>query len=90
MSPLRLMPSTLLTCLMHTYTHTHTHDQIEAKARVQRARREAQAAFLYTLPVTPEAGETLELFYNPDLTPLRGRPEIYVRGGFNRCGSTTE
>jgi starch synthase len=48
-------------------------------------RRENQHEFLYTLPVIPRAGEKLELFYNPDLTPLRGRPEIYVRGSFNRC-----
>jgi hypothetical protein len=31
------------------------------------------------------AGDKLELFYNPDLTPLRGPPDIYVRGSFNRC-----
>jgi starch synthase len=60
--------------------------QVESKAHVLKRRRENQHEFLYTLPVTPKAGEKLELFYNPDLTPLRGRPEIYVRGGFNRCG----
>jgi hypothetical protein len=31
-----------------------------------------------------QAGETVELFYNPDLTPLRGRPFIDVQGAFNR------
>jgi starch synthase len=60
--------------------------QVESKAHVLKRRRENQHEFLYTLPVTPKAGEKLELYYNPDLTPLRGRPEIYVRGGFNRCG----
>lgn len=58
--------------------------QVESKAHVQKRRRENQHEFLYTLPVIPKAGEKLELYYNPDLTPLRGRPEIYVRGSFNR------
>ena len=30
------------------------------------------------------AGETVKLFYNPDTTALRGRPEIWIRGSFNR------
>ncbi|WIA34022.1 hypothetical protein OEZ86_012404 [Tetradesmus obliquus] len=58
--------------------------RVESKAHVLKRRRENQQEFLYTLPVTPKAGQPLELFYNPDLTPLRGRPEIYVRGSFNR------
>lgn len=49
-----------------------------------RRRREAQQEFLYTMPIRPQAGQICELYYNPDLTPLRGRPEIYVRGAFNR------
>jgi starch synthase len=61
--------------------------QVESKAQVMKRRRENQHEFLYTLPVIPRAGEKLELFYNPDLTPLRGRPEIYVRGSFNRCAA---
>lgn len=58
--------------------------QVESKAQVLKRRRETQYEFLYTVPVMPKAGETVELFFNPDLTPLRGRPEIYVRGSFNR------
>lgn len=58
--------------------------QVESKAQVLKRRREAQHDFLYTLPVQASAGQAIELFYNPDLTPLRGRPEIYVRGSFNR------
>ena len=40
---------------------------------------------LYTNPVTPRAGEDVTVFYNPDITVLRGRPEIYLRGCWNRC-----
>eukprot|EP00775_Hariotina_reticulata_P005611 gene5611-5849_t len=58
--------------------------RVESKAQVLKRRREAQHEFLYTLPVQASAGQAIELFYNPDLTPLRGRPEIYVRGAFNR------
>jgi len=36
--------------------------------------------------VCVQAGQTVELFYNPDLTPLRGRPTIQLQGGFNRWG----
>lgn len=39
---------------------------------------------LYTNPVTPRAGEEVTVFYNPDITVLRGRPEIYLRGSWNR------
>lgn len=39
---------------------------------------------LYTDPVTPRAGEAVTVFYNPDITVLRGRPEIYLRGSWNR------
>lgn len=39
---------------------------------------------LYTHPVTPRAGEEATVFYNPDITVLRGRPEVYLRASFNR------
>ena len=39
---------------------------------------------LYTQPVTPRAGEEVTVFYNPDITVLRGRPETYLRGSWNR------
>jgi starch synthase len=58
--------------------------RVEDRARVLRRRREAQRQFLYTVPVQPRAGGAVDVFYNPDLTPLRGRPEIFLRAGFNR------
>ena len=39
---------------------------------------------LYTDPVTPRAGERVTVFYNPDATVLRGRPEVWLRGCWNR------
>ncbi|KAI8476302.1 MAG: hypothetical protein J3K34DRAFT_382253 [Monoraphidium minutum] len=57
---------------------------IQSRARVARKRREAQQEVLYTVPLVPRAGETCELHYNPTVTPLRGRPDVYVSGGFNR------
>lgn len=39
---------------------------------------------LYTQPLEPMAGQPCDVFYNPDATSLRGRPDVYVRGGWNR------
>ena len=39
---------------------------------------------LYTHPVTPRAGEEATVFYNPDITVLRGRPEVHLRTSWNR------
>ncbi|GAB4813944.1 hypothetical protein N2152v2_000990, partial [Parachlorella kessleri] len=55
-----------------------------AKAMAARKRREMQARFLYTKPLTPVAGRPVDIFYNPALTVLNGRPEVYVRGSWNR------
>lgn len=41
-----------------------------------RKRRALQRQVLYTRPVRPAAGEALTVFYNPDATVLRGRPEV--------------
>jgi starch synthase len=54
------------------------------KASAARRRRELQRRFLYTKPVTPAAGQKLTVYYNPDRTVLRGRPDVFVRGSFNR------
>lgn len=54
------------------------------KARAARRRRELRRQILYTEPAVPQAGQRIKLFYNPDRTPLRGRPDVYVKGGFNR------
>ena len=67
--------------------HTHTHIQRNTpccpprpapprpgpQALAARKRRERQARFLYTKPLTPEAGRPAEVFYNPDHTVLNGR-----------------
>ena len=45
---------------------------------------------LYTDPVTPRAGESVTVFYNPDATVLRGRPEVWLRGCWNRWGVLLE
>jgi len=54
------------------------------KASANRRRRERQRTFLYTEPTSPRAGHPLKIFYNPDRTVLRGRPDVYVRGSYNR------
>ncbi|KAK2076899.1 hypothetical protein QBZ16_005127 [Prototheca wickerhamii] len=59
-------------------------EKAEIKYEAERQKRAQLAPFLYTRPCTPRAGEAVELFYNPDLTTLRGRPKVFVRGGFNR------
>ena len=43
-----------------------------------------QRQVLYTKPVTARAGEPVQVYYNPDNTVLRGRPETWLRGGWNR------
>jgi starch synthase len=60
--------------------------KVMMKADAAKQRRSAQQQFLYTIPLTPRAGQEVEVFYNPDLTVLRGRPEIYLRGCWNRWG----
>jgi hypothetical protein len=59
------------------------------QARAQRRRRETQRTVLYTDPVTPRAGAPVTVFYNPDATVLRGRPEVWLRGCWNRCAEST-
>lgn len=54
------------------------------KVQAARQRRELRRQVLYTEPTTPKAGKRLKVFYNPDKTSLRGRPDVFVRGGFNR------
>ena len=40
---------------------------------------------VFTKPAVPEAGQACEVFYNPDVSVLRGRPEAWLRSGWNRC-----
>jgi starch synthase len=54
------------------------------KAAAARRRRDLQRRFLYTQPLVPRAGAPVRVFYNPDATVLRGRPDVFMRGSFNR------
>ena len=49
-----------------------------------RTRREMQRKFLFTVPMKPQAGRKATIYYNPDRTVLRGRPDVFISGGFNR------
>ncbi len=39
---------------------------------------------LFTYPEVVEAGQEVTLYYNPRDTPLNGRQQVYVMGGWNR------
>lgn len=52
-----------------------------------RKRREVVHEFLYTVPLSPRAGQPVEVFYRPEATMLRGRPEIWLRSAWNRLGA---
>ena len=54
------------------------------QAQALTRRLAARHQVLYTVPSPPVAGRTADLYYNPELTPLRGRPEVYVRGSWDR------
>eukprot|EP00210_Caulerpa_lentillifera_P007095 g6788.t1 len=57
--------------------------RIMAKLESRIRRWKAQWKYLYTNPVRIKAGDEIELWYRPDLTVLRGRPDVYVKVGFN-------
>lgn len=59
-------------------------ERITLRAEAQRKRRAMQRKVLYTNPLVPVAGKEVDVFYNPDMTDLRGRPEVYFRGSWNR------
>ncbi|GFR47418.1 hypothetical protein Agub_g9135 [Astrephomene gubernaculifera] len=61
--------------------------KVEAKGLTLRKRREVVHEFLYTVPLTPRAGAPLHVYYRPEATMLRGRPEIWLRAGWNRLGA---
>lgn len=58
--------------------------RVTMRANAERARRELQRKFLFTVPMKPEAGKKATVYYNPDRTVLRGRPDVYISGSFNR------
>ena len=35
-------------------------------------------------PLCMQAGQGLDVYYNPELTPLRGRPDVYVHCSWDR------
>ena len=39
---------------------------------------------LFSDPLQPTAGQAVNVYYNPDATVLRGRPDVWLRGGWNR------
>lgn len=49
----------------------------------------SQWQYLYTDPIRVQAGKSVSICYRPDLTVLRGRPETYVRVGFNHWKHST-
>lgn len=54
------------------------------QAQALRRRRERQRGALYTIPVRPVAGQEVTVFYNSEATSLRGRPQAWLRGSWNR------
>ena len=58
----------------------HTHPQDLVKAVERRKVRHV----LYTVPEVVEAGEEVTIYYNPRDTPLNGRQQLYLMGGWNR------
>ena len=56
--------------------------QIQGEALFKR--KTALHEILFTVPSKPEAGRPVEVYYNPELTSLRGRPDIYLHGSWNR------
>jgi hypothetical protein len=59
-------------------------ERVKLRAEAAAKRRAAQRRVLYTQPLKPQAGKPCEVFYNPDHTALSGRPDVYVRGSWNR------
>ncbi len=60
------------------------YQRVTSRGDALRKRRSTVNEFLYTVPYQPVPGQRVEVFYNPEHTPLRGRPNIYMRCGFNR------
>ncbi|KAL6763588.1 starch synthase [Haematococcus lacustris] len=58
--------------------------KVQSRGEALKRRRSSMNQFLYTVPYLPVAGQKMEVFYNPEHTPLRGRPDIYLRTGWNR------
>lgn len=59
-------------------------EEVVKRWRAESSRRRQQEGVVYTMPPRPRAGDMVSVFYNPQRTMLQGRPEVYVRGSFNR------
>ncbi|KAK3284056.1 hypothetical protein CYMTET_8273, partial [Cymbomonas tetramitiformis] len=62
----------------------------EVKAVAHKAFYSSNSKLFYTQPAEPQAGETFTLFYNPEVSPLKGAGELAVSGGFNRWQHETK
>jgi len=58
--------------------------RVTSKAKALRSRRDRQREIVFTDPVFPTAGDEVDIYYRADRTVLRGRPEIWARGSYNR------
>lgn len=56
----------------------------EMKSKTIHTFLKSQAHIFYTEPSEVRAGEDVTIFYNPSNTVLNGKPEVYIRGSFNR------
>ncbi|KAL2641893.1 hypothetical protein R1flu_009480 [Riccia fluitans] len=56
----------------------------DMKAKTMETFLRSQSHIFYTEPAQLVAGEDVTVFYNPSNTVLNGKPEIYLRGSFNR------
>jgi hypothetical protein len=59
-------------------------ERVQLRADAAAKRRSLQRRSLYTYPLQPKAGDTIDIFYNPNTTNLAGRNNVYARGGWNR------
>ncbi|KDD71522.1 hypothetical protein H632_c4867p0, partial [Helicosporidium sp. ATCC 50920] len=55
------------------------------RAKAARARRAEQARVMILRPPRPLPGQEVEVYYNPDATPLKGRPEVWMQATFECC-----
>lgn len=84
----------------YTEEEARKREQKEAEERARRKKRLAKHSknnehamavrkrqmkhVLFTKPDTPMPGDTIEVYYNPQNTILAGKPNVFLRGGFNR------
>lgn len=63
----------------------HTaHLKEQLKVKTKHIFLKSQAHIFYTDPIDVEAGKNVTIFYNSSNTILSGKPEVWLRGSFNR------